>query len=200
MAKKNTVKSKEGLMEISSSSGIAYKGSVRIQLLKGDRVYRTIEQHNVGTAELFRYLANALAGNVNNTNMPRYLHTFNAGDTQEEVDLAQGDNLYGTNRSTCALNIPFSNVEVRYDSTLDGYNTEYTFMIPYSQIWSTTNVLALYNTINYGDSITPLAYIRLKHNSDPDQDQWITVTDSNTSNVVITWIMTVYNGVAAVEE
>lgn len=187
MAKKKT-NSKEGLY-VSSSSGIAYRGTVRIQFMKGDKVYRTIEQHNEGTAELFRYLANALAGNTNNTNMPKYIHTFNAEDPASD----QGDNLYGTNRSTCALNTPFSNVEVRYDSALDGYNTEYTFMIPYSQIWGTTNVLALYNTTAFGDSITPLAFIRLKHYDDPDRNQWITVTDSNTSNVVITWIMTVYN-------
>lgn len=172
-----------------NGSAIAYKGRVRIQLLHGDRVYKTIEQHNEGTAELFRYLANALAGNTNNANMPRYLHTFHA---KNNPLTDQGDDLYGTNQSTCALNVPFSNVEVRYDSAIDGYNTEYTFMIPYSQIWggtvSPTNVLALYNSINYGDSITPLAFIRLRRDltAEPAVDEWITVTDSNTSNVVIT--------------
>jgi hypothetical protein len=178
---------KTSLVTSPTQSALAYRGEVTVELVKGDKVYQVIRQHNEGTAELFRYLANALAGNVNTTNMPRYLHTFNA----ENPETDQGDNLYGTNRSTCALNVPFSNVEVRYDSTLDGYSTEYTFMIPFSQIWGTTNVLALYNTIAYGNAITPLAFIRL------NEDQWIRASSSNTANVVVRWVMTVYNAQVA---
>lgn len=158
-----------------ASSGIAYKGRVEIQLVKGDQVYQAITQHNEGTAELFHYLANALAGTINTSNMPRYLHTFHAENPQS----AEGDDLYGTNQSTCALNVPFSNVEVRYDKEVDGYDTEYTFMVPYSQIWGTTNVLALYNTIAYGNAITPLAFIRLK------DTQQIYIAEGSTANVVI---------------
>jgi len=179
MARKKVSKKdkQQEVLQVKPQSTVAYHGRVKIEWMKGDKVYKTVEQHNEGTAELFRYLANALAGNINNTNMPRYIHSFHADNPIE----ATGNDMYGTSRSTCALNVPFSNVEVRYDSNLDGYNTEYTFMIPYSQIWGSTNILALYNTQAFGDGIIPLAYIRLIN-----EEEQIILRDNNTSNIVIT--------------
>ena len=58
------------------SNTLGYSGYVSIKIYKGNKLYKTINQHNEGTAELFRYIANALAGNTNSALMPRYIHTF----------------------------------------------------------------------------------------------------------------------------
>lgn len=180
---------------MSNNSMLGYRGTVRIDIYRGDRLCKTLTQHNEGTPELFRYIANALAGNTNSALMPRYIHTFYCTKFDPttyvwDVD-AVGNELYGSSKSTCSYNTPFSSVEVRYDKTLNnnegGYNTLYTFLLPYNQIAGTTNVVCLYNSTGFGDNIIPLAYIKLDH------DDWLALSDNNDANIVITWIMTVSN-------
>lgn len=176
------------------NSNLGYSGTVKIEIYKGKKLHKTIRQHNEGTLELFRYLANALAGNTTSTLMPRYIHTFycdkfNADYTWKTE--ATGNNLYGTDKSTCSYNTPFSNVDVKYNKNVNdgegGYNTEYKFLLPYNQISETTNVVCLYNTTAFGDNIVPLAYIKLDH------EDWLVLNENNDSNIVVTWIMTVCN-------
>lgn len=177
------------------SNTLGYSGYVSIKIYKGNKLYKTINQHNEGTAELFRYIANALAGNTNSALMPRYIHTFYCTKFDPITYIwgadAVGNELYGTSKSTCSYNTPFSSVEVKYDQNINngdgGYNTEYTFLLPYNQISETTNVVCLYNSIGYGDNIVPLAYIKLDH------DDWLTLSDNNDANIVITWVMTICN-------
>lgn len=175
-------------------STIAYYGSVEIQLVKGDRAYKTIKQHNLGTPELFRYIANSLAGSVNNSLMPRYIHIF---FNENAKNVVPGNELWGDNYSKCSMNIPFANVEVRYNAQVNGggYETRYTFMLPYNQVFSgPTNVVCLYNNVKFGDGRVPLAYIILDKDAEKEIDEWLYIDDNNTANIIVTWTMTVCNG------
>lgn len=193
------------------NSTLAYNGQVKIELVKNKKVLKSINCHNEGTAELFRYIANALAGNTNSNSMPKFITMFECKEDYYDIpdhstgkviwkDDAKGDNIYGTSAAAMLLSQPYSNIEVKYDPNLQtrdgdggGYKTEYTFIIPYKQIDQTKdkiNVICLYNTKNFGNNITPLAYLRLGN-----ENEFIDggAVNNSKANLVVTWTMTVCN-------
>lgn len=168
---------------------ISYQGTVKIQSVKGGKVYKEKTVHNSGTADLFRYIANCVIGNYNQSLMPRYVHVFTCENPESKL-LNENDLPDLWTNSVCALNVPYSTVQVRQDtssgSTIEKpYISEFTFMIPYSQIQDSFNVVCLYNVTSFGRTTTPLAYIIL--------DEPYEVENNNTSNIVITWEMKICN-------
>ena len=168
---------------------IAYQGTVKIQSVKGNKVYKEVIQHNAGTADLFRYIANCIVGNYNQSVMPRYVRLFYCKDPKQQL-------LYESNmpklwsNPVSAVNVPFNTVAVKADSSSSStierpYISEFTFMIPYTQIQDNFNVVCLYNVSEAGPNVTPLAYIILDNDYEVDPN--------NTSNIVITWEMKIQN-------
>lgn len=161
---------------------LSYQGTVKIQTVRGGKVYKEVIQHNAGTAGLFRYVANCIIGNYNHSMMPRYIRLFTCDNPKQKL-LREEDmpDLWST--PVNALNLPFNTVQVRQDVSSEKtiekpYISEFTFMIPYTQIQSNFNVLCLYNVTSAGRNVTPLAYIIL--------DEEYVVDPNNTSNIVIT--------------
>lgn len=193
MAKK---KIEEKSKEITSNS-ISYKGLVKIEYMHGSNCIKSYTVHNDGTAELFRFIANALAGNFNKSMRPQFIHTFYCD--RDEIRIAEESTsesarniLWSVERSTCAYNVPLQTVQVRpaqISTTVNPlekpYITEITFMIPYSQIRDTSNIICLYNTSAFGSDVKPLAYIILP------EDKELTI--EGLTNVAITWSMSVSN-------
>lgn len=178
-------------------SNIAYRGRVTVEVYRGDTLIQKIQKHNAGTSELFRYLANCVVGNYNQSLMPRYIHTFYVADNdlkEAEADSAKRNKLWTDDASTCALNVPFSAVEVRKGEVGPDIEKEYiaqfSFMIPYSQFSPVgdiaANVICLYNTNSYGSNVTPLAYITLS------SDEIIKLSSAAT-NVLIKWDLSILN-------
>lgn len=178
---------------------ITYRGRVTIEVYKGDTLIDQIQAHNAGTSELFRYMANCMVGNFNQALMPRYIHTFYVADTSEaEADETKRSNLWTESASTCALNVPFSSVDVREGTrgtvVEREYIAQFSFMIPYSQFNPVNdvaaNVICLYNTNTYGKGVTPLAYIILKNT--PEKDERLKLSSAAT-NVLIKWELSILN-------
>lgn len=180
-------------------SQIAYKGKVRVDFYRGSKCYRSITAHNNGTSELFRYMANCMIGNYNQSLMPRYIHTFVVSDAdilEAESNVDKRSKLWDPAASTSALNVPFSSVQVREGTggtTVEReYVAEYSFLIPASQLQrqadnKIANVICLYNNVwDSNNVLTPLAYIVLK-------DDMQLYLDSSTTNIIITWELSILN-------
>lgn len=174
---------------------IAYQGNVKIQSVKGNKVYKEHTQHNAGTADLFRYIANCIIGNYNQSVMPRYVRLFDCKDPDQQlISEVTMPNIWSNPVS--AINVPFSTVQVKADSSSSltiekPYVAEFTFMIPYTQIQDDFNVVCLYNVMNAGANVTPLAYIILRDSE--NKPIYYEIDNNNTSNIVITWEMKVCN-------
>lgn len=181
--------------EQSTRQTIAYQGKVKIQSVKGNKVYKENVYHNAGTADLFRYIANCIIGNYNQSVMPRYVRLFDCPNPDQQLlEERTMSNLWSNPVS--AINVPFSTVQVKPDSASGleiekPYIAEFTFMIPYTQIQDNFNVVCLYNVMDAGPNVVPLAYIILR---DADNRPiYYIIDDNNTSNIVITWEMKVCN-------
>lgn len=177
-------------------SSISYSGKVRIDFYKGNKIYKTINTHNAGTAEFFRYIANCIVGNYNSTLKPSFIHTFYCDPDKVGEYLADDrykPQLWSTANSKMSLNTPASTFQVRRDSGSSGiesgYVSEITFMIPHDQIRDKSNVIALYNSTGWGDGFTPLAYVIL----DNKQAEQFDVGSNNSSNIAITWTILIKN-------
>ena len=170
---------------------ISYSGNAKIQYMKGKKVYKTVTAHNAGTAELFRYIANCIIGNVNRAAMPRYICTFNTENGGAEMWSTKNRISNVVAFSTANVDnysyIDINNMKV----TTDGYVAELTFMFSYEQIHGTSDLICLYNVPQVGDGVTPLAYIKLVHDS--EKDERIVLDTNNTTNIMITWQLIVNN-------
>lgn len=194
---------KKEVVETKQKAGVAYTGKVKIQFIKNNRVYKTIDQHNEGTTELFKYLANCIIGNYNQGLRPQYIHTYYCENTQAALDPANENARYklwettGANpasKSTCPINIAYNTVSPELDKTSSSVIFKpcigsISFMIPAQQISGKTNVICLYNTAAWSNSTVPLAYIVL---SEKEAKQF-EVEENNTSNILVTWELAVSN-------
>ena len=62
---------------------ISYNGSVTVQLMHGNRPYRTLRKSNVGCTPLFTYIARCLAGYYDITAAPQYIRMFHLADPSD---------------------------------------------------------------------------------------------------------------------
>ena len=164
---------------------IGYAGKVTIKYLKGNRVVKTTTQHNAGTVKLFELLAKAISCDTTVlAQMPKFIHTYNWD--------GNADNLFLN--STCVMNVPFSNRKVTLepdtstDPTLNSASAtvKFEFLIPYTELFGITNVLALYGTAGFNDYNRPdnfnvLAYVVLDDTSVIDME-----TDDRL-NILVEW-------------
>lgn len=159
-------------------TGLSYEGKVTIKLVKDANTVRQVKTHNAGTLSLFRYIGLAIMGEARALeHMPSFIHTYywdQSRYTDEQM-------FY---ESTCAVNVPVSTRDLFLDE--DQARVELTFLIPYTQIWGKTNVLALYGTPAYNyatDKVEimdkePLAYVHL-------DDEDIIDVDAESTNILI---------------
>ena len=174
------------------SMGVTYRGDVSVKLVRNKDTVRQVKTHNTGTLSLFKYIGLAMMGDVSAyQHMPNFIHTYFWDSSTASSD-------YMFDNSTCIMNVPVSTKDIYIDSNKGVARIELTFLIPYSQIWGQTNILALYGTtgFNYSENgVTvndkePLAYVDLG-------DDIIDV-DVDSTNVLVDWTITIRNDEEAV--
>lgn len=164
-----------------SNSYIGYIGNVIIKEYKKDKLIKTSIGHNEGTAKLFKYVANCIAGNVNNSLMPSYINIFNDSEKNPSLNTLCGS----------IDNTHFSTVQVREynDKELgDAYAAEFTFMIPANAAQQTISMICLYDISRLTNTNVEQYMARIKLDSPIER------STSSTTNLVITWQLIVYNG------
>ena len=173
-------KAKKKNTQTNSDVDIKYSGEVTIQIVHGDKVVKTIRQHNSGTFRLFQYLAKCLVGVYEPLYAPKYLRLFHGDDAN---DLSNATLL------TDAVVISSTS----FDTTSENGKAQLTFTVP-GNIFrvqnSTPNILALYSqndvsTLDANDKYTlVLATTSVSGLGGAFDDD---------TNLIIVWEMTIGN-------
>lgn len=151
--------------KLKTNESMVYSGTVTVKLLKGRKPYKTINIHNEGSAEFFRILCNAVAGNSVNDLMPKCVALFGESDT-----------------SLTSVKVHYNTISVTENA--GAYATELVFVIPGSMLISgEVHEIRLYNSAS--DSAQWLAKVELSSaeyfNTDP------------TSNLMVVWGLSFQN-------
>ena len=113
---------------------ISYRGELTVKQLNGKSVTKVMNFHNTGRLSLFRFICEALAGNLNNTIRPCKIALFTKekNDTEEKYDNEStwkfDDNLRVTNY------VIYSSTAIASKVSDNEAAVTYTFRIPYSYI------------------------------------------------------------------
>lgn len=160
---------------------ITYEGSVKIQLLKGKKVVKTLTKHNAGTLQLFSFISKCLAGYLDGMDnyYPRYVRLYNTDTSQVPIS-------FSGETTTSAVPVVGISLDTT-DSSEPEALVKYEFIIPVSSIKSgtTSNVIAIYNTINRAAREKPSAYVILTGNQ--------IIDPSDGYNVRVVWTMRISN-------
>lgn len=167
-----------------------YAGIVKISVMKGSKVVRTITEHNSGTIWLFKLLSSVLCGNNESANMPKYLDIGNIDPSANSGEIFH---------SNLGNRIPLTgkvinNFQITSSDTLftGKYGAVFTAMIPSIQILQNIEVdtLRLYSTSSGGDEVL-IAEVRL-----PPENR-LTLEQQQGYNYMIDWVMTFENALHA---
>jgi hypothetical protein len=161
--------------EQKTSESLGYAGSVQVQLIRGNKVIKTINTKNSGRLALFSFLANALIGRLEPAGAPRFII----------LGFTEGDDSVGQQISTNA--IPYSSVSLE-TSTVEGEvsaSAVFKFLIPFSTVsaGNQINLIRLYsqNSVSWSNHIASF-----KIDGSP-------IVSDGKSNILITWTMKLSN-------
>lgn len=146
-----------------------YRGAVTVKLLKGKKVYKTIEVKNNGSSEFFRILCNAVIGNSVNNLMPNCVEIRgHLAGSETEIALT-------------SIRVHYSTVSI--NESQQQYSAEFVFVIPGSMLINgTATKLDLYNSTSQSQYLAEV--VLGSGETFP--------TDSN-SNLMITWNLSFQN-------
>lgn len=65
---------------------IAYSGNVTVQLVRNNKVIKTINGHNEGTSRLFKFIADCLANDYSGAYSPKYIQVFNVDSSGQQIN------------------------------------------------------------------------------------------------------------------
>ena len=159
------------------TSAISYAGSVKIQLLHGNKVYKTINGKNSGSIELFKFIAHALINQYEPMERPKFLMLYYATLSSDEAV------------TTSAT--PHNAVRIETGSSEDiGVYCDaiFEFLVPYGSLsGQTVNRLRIFNsnTVDIADPTAASVTVDLGNKE-------FTITDNKT-NILITWTMRISN-------
>lgn len=156
--KKTIMKARENDMKRSST--IAYKGELTLKVMHGNKVVKTIKQHNEGTTLLMDFLVRCLGSQYDSELAPRYIRAFHTDEKGMQTDKECTIRPIATNFSPSYIE-KYTDKE---EKALIKKGVVLTFLIPYSALDSnnpTLNRFALYGAKDYsGDKNNYLAWIK----------------------------------------
>jgi len=172
---------------------ISYKGELTFKILHGDKVVKTLKQHNEGTKILMNFLVKCLGSSWDSMGAPKYIRAFYA----EEEDLPIEMSTEVTIRPVVSNYAP---TYPDYDGAKSG--VVLTFLIPSSIIDQSNggkiNRFALYDTIHSidGNQSNYMAWIKLPDPSieEPTEEDSV-ITIQGGESLMILWEMTLENKV-----
>lgn len=152
-------------------SSITYKGSVTTETIFKNKIIDSSTSHNEGHTDLFKLIANSIAGVYDPNTIPRYICGYNSYTKTA-----------GLTNQTITSAIPYSSKKVQVSSSNESYQIVFSFLIPYSQISTTleTKYYGLYSDPNLS---TLIAHVELSPGYKSDE----------ITNKVVTWTMSIGN-------
>ena len=160
-----------------ASQSLCYQGFVTVQLRHGKRAYRTIECHNEGHAELFKFLAHCLISQYEQSERPKFLMLYNHIDN---------NGIETTTPVTSSLT-PHNSVRVVKG---DGYyDAVFEFLVPYGSLIGTrVNMLKIFSQENAANPLPDKASVTVLLTGDD-----VFVVGDTKTNILVTWTMRITN-------
>ena len=160
------------------NNNIQYYGFVKIKVCKGDKVIRTVSEHNAGTSYLFKLLASTICGTNATGQMPKFLDVGTKGGSTFSTTL--------THRISLSARL-IENVAV--EGTTYAWAAQFTAMIPSTALVAVADVVNI-NCLRLEHDptgSTTLAEINLA------SDAQLSLDASAGYNYMIEWVMTFAN-------
>ena len=181
--KKKQVETQPVEVKVTKNAAVSYAGGATIKIVKNGKVRRTIQQHNEGTLELFKFITNCLAGNYQDTNRPMilrvgYLNPINTEYTDYSLAyvIASSSRAYIKEDTHAVIdisfNVPGSLINVGNISTS-----------------TPLNCLRIYSDTNKSNGSKYSAQIRLTQTDDEDNEAITSL--SKDESLLIVWEMEV---------
>ena len=179
-----------------NTTNIGYFGEVTVQLKNGKKTISKYTYHNNGKNPLFKFIAEALAGNFNVENRPCKLKLFSKTTNEDPSNPVFSTNTHISQYIMYGLP-PVPEIINSEDDTA-GYKVTYHFVIPNSYIFSGYDKiykLAIYPAVTGSDPSQNICATFLFTNAaGTDWDpQAIRTGISNNYVLVIDWTMTISN-------
>ena len=126
-------------LKIANEAPLKYSGTVTIQTIKKGKIISSVTQHNTGTAELFKFLLNCLAGKWIPRACPSFL-TLGTADESGHITYVT-DNVVEALEKTVHIN--------------DSPYVEFRFLVPFKNTSKgrSYNRLLVYSDLNYPSGI-----------------------------------------------
>ena len=183
---------------------ISYQGSISVSVVNGNRLITKKKYHNKGMPNLFRFIANCLAGNKTESLRPTKIKLFNYKDAKDVLPNNFEWNTAWTTDTGPTVISPYiiydATPVIEKDSKSDAYNVILHFRVPLSYIaGDEINVIGLYPsnaTNDYGDIS---AYYLM---ADLDKNIWKPITIDTVSanySLIMEWELSISNITRIVE-
>lgn len=172
--------------------GLQYSGQVKVSIKQGDKLITVNTGKNNGTASLFAFIANCLAGTMIQTSKPARIQLY-------DLDESETPNDPQTFSSPITGKISYNTTPIVKSGLVDNPNAAsvtYHFLIPYGSInGNEIYKLGLWSVDTSGED-TPMAYYLFHNNAG-----WtpITLNEKTTTNadqnysLIIEWTLYISN-------
>lgn len=143
------------MIESKSQSPIFYRGEVTLRIMHGNKVVRTIRQHNEGTVQLMRFLAHCLGDYYAKEDSPKYIRLFDlSNNTNSDI---------GTSTEVTSRAI-VTNFNAIYDedSSSNSGSVTLTFLVPSTLVRDSKefDTVAIYGTSQSQNISNYMAWVR----------------------------------------
>lgn len=164
------------MVESKSQSPISYKGEVTLKIMHGDKVVKTIRQHNDGTVYLMRFLTHCLGGYYVREDSPKYIRLFDLSDNTEPSIEAE-----------VTLRAIVTNFNAIYDDDAenDSGSVTLTFLVPSTLVKDSKefNAVAIYGTSQNQNIANYMAWVKFNN----------AMSISTGESLMLLWKMTLSN-------
>lgn len=195
--KKKVVQQEETVIQ--GTQSINYQGSISLSINNGKKVLMRKKYHNSGMPNLFRYLANCLAGNNSDNLRPVKIKLFYSKDTDTPPNAFNWANAWATTSLTAVSPYILFDSTPYIKHTTDDESAEYVitfhFRVPFSYIsGDTIHLIGLFTSDATDDKQDVSAYYLLSEN-----DEWSPIDLSSAStnySLIIEWSLKISNKTA----
>lgn len=195
--KKEEVKQEETVVQ--GAQTINYQGSISLSINKGKKVLLKKKYHNKGMPNLFKFLANCLAGNYSGNLRPNKIKLFYNPDTSTSPSNWDWNTAWGDNTTKPKAVSPY----ILFDATPvvetkeNACQVTLHFRVPFSYIsGDKINIVALYQSDASDDQSQVAAYYLLTDENNT-WDGGIDLSEVSTNySLIIEWTLIVANKTA----
>ncbi len=180
-------KKKSAQTTVDNTQSIGYSGKISISIVNGKRVISKQNYHNEGRLELFRFLANCLAGNLVEGLRPIQIKFFKyPANTSFNWTEAVWNDTSTAPKAVSPFIIYDAMPIVKANETTNTCTVVFHFRVPLSYLTDDSNLIGLYSS-NSSDDFNASAWVI------PDQPITLPENVVNNYSLILEWTLSISN-------